>query len=211
MRGLYAIADVTSLRRLGLDVVKFAQAVCEAPIAALQLRDKNGSSRATLALLRALRTVTQPRGVLLYANDRPDLALLAECDGVHVGQDDLPPSAARRLGVSAVGLSVHDEAQLAAALEQPVDYIAFGPVFATSSKHNPDPVLGLERLQRLVRAAGDRSVVAIGGITRHNARAVAAVCPCIAVIGALLPSVASERPYAEIAKHSHMLSNAICP
>jgi len=207
MRGLYAIVDLPSLMHRSLDALRFAEALLTAPLGALQLRDKNVASGSTLPLLRQLRSLTREAGVALFANDRPDLALLAECDGVHLGQNDLPVAEAKRLATIAeqplqVGLSVHDEQQLAIALDSDPtpDYIAFGPVFATRSKANPDPALGLDRLSALADHARrfDLPTVAIGGIDEAHAADVARSTGCVAVIGALLPHADSSDPYAEV-------------
>lgn len=190
MRGLYAIVDSQSLVRLGVPVLEFADAVLAARPALLQLRAKTLGARDTLALLRALVVRCRARGVPLFANDRPDLALLAGCDGVHVGQADLPVTDVRAFAPSLkVGVSCHHAAELEGALALGPDYVAFGPVFATASKENPDPVVGVDGLARAAtqaRAAG-RPLVAIGGIGLDTARAVSAHAELGAVIGALLP------------------------
>jgi len=121
-------------------------------------------------------------------DDRADIAMLLEA-GLHLGQDDLPPRDARRLlgPDAAVGFSSHNIAQLSAAGGEPVSYVAFGPVFPTASKRNPDPVTGIEAL-RECRAMVEKPLVAIGGITRETAAAVwAAGADSVAVIGDLLP------------------------
>ena len=190
MRGLYAIVDTQSLARLGLGVLELADAVLAARPALLQLRAKALGARDTLELLRALAGRCRARGVPLFANDRPDLALLAGCDGVHVGQSDLLVTDVRAFAPSLkVGVSCHDAAELEDALALGPDYVAFGPVFATASKDNPDPVVGVDGLARAaarVRAAG-LPLVAIGGIGLDTARTVAAHAELGAVIGALLP------------------------
>jgi thiamine-phosphate pyrophosphorylase len=128
-------------------------------------------------------------GVRLIINDRADIALALGADGVHLGQDDLPPAAARELlGERAViGCSTHNEEQAREAIELPVDYIAIGPVFQTSSKENPDPVVGLEGLRRVRRIVGQIPLVAIGGVSAENAREVlTAGADSLAVISLLL-------------------------
>jgi thiamine-phosphate pyrophosphorylase len=127
---------------------------------------------------------------LLFANDRPDLALLAGCDGVHVGQVDLPLAHVRRLAPGLrVGVSTHDLSQLGAALAERPDYVAFGPVFSTGSKLDPDPVVGLEGLAEAARRARNAGVpiVAIGGITLERAPAIGVLGALAAVIGDLVP------------------------
>lgn len=205
MRGLYPILDLTSLTQRGVPVQDFAQQLLEAKPPLLQLRGKDASPRETLELLRWLRPLCRAAGTLLFANDRPDLALLAGCDGVHVGQLDLPVPEVRKLGSLLVGVSTHNAAELEAALANRPDYVAFGPVFGTRSKANPDPDVGLvalaEAAQR-VHAAG-LPLVAIGGITEHNASAVARHADLGAVIGALLPAVGTDEGVAERARRLH--------
>ncbi|HVR20829.1 MAG TPA: thiamine phosphate synthase [Polyangiaceae bacterium] len=189
-RGLYPIVDVAILRARGLDVVDFAARVLAARPGWVQLRAKTLGARETLELLRALVPLCRAAGALLFANDRPDVAVLAGADGVHVGQSDLSVADVRRFAPALkVGTSTHDERELEAALAERPDYVAFGPVFATSSKANPEPVVGLARLARAsekARAVGI-PLVAIGGIDRERAASIAEL-ECIgAVIGALLP------------------------
>lgn len=187
MRGLYAIIDVTTLAARDLPVIEFARAVAAARPAALQLRAKGAASNETLALLRAIRPICREMGVPLFANDRVDLAVLAECDGVHVGQGDLPLSLVRRIAPSLrAGISTHDLAQAERAMAECPEYVAFGPVYATRSKANPDPVVGVETLAEVVRRS-QIPVVAIGGIDGERVREVGRVCPVAAVIGALIP------------------------
>jgi thiamine-phosphate pyrophosphorylase len=124
----------------------------------------------------------------LIMNDRADLCLMAEYDGVHVGQDDLSPEAVRSLiGPDLwLGVSTHNPSQIAEAAKTSADYVAIGPVFATASKLNPDPVIGDEGLRR-ARSLTSKSLVAIGGITRTNCREVIeAGADCVAVISDLL-------------------------
>lgn len=191
MRGLYAIVDVESLLARGVDPIRFGEAVLSANPAAVQLRDKRVSSRDTLVLLREIRPLATRAGVPLFANDRTDLALLSGCDGVHVGQEDLPVEAVRRLGRGLrVGVSTHTDEELARALEDEPDYIAIGPIFPTTSKQSPSPVVGLDALARradiIRRAAPSTPIVAIGGITEANAPQVMRIVDMVAVIGALI-------------------------
>lgn len=208
MRGLYAIVDVASLGRARLEPLPFAEAVLSARPAALQLRDKacRRGGRATLELLRALAPMCRARGVPLFANDRADLAMLAGCDGVHVGQHDLAGSLAREVlargSGGLVGISAHTPDEVETALAERPDYVALGPVFGTTSKQDPDPTIGLDGLARLaerVRAAG-LWTVAIGGLDLTRAAAVAQASPCGAVIGALL-----EADYAAVAERARRL------
>jgi thiamine-phosphate pyrophosphorylase len=191
VRGLYAILDVDSIQAKGLDLRAFAAALIRARPALIQLRAKHDSARDTLAMLRELRAPTRQAGVPLFANDRPDLALLADCDGVHVGQEDLDLLDVRRVAPSlAIGVSTHDLAQLERALAARPSYVAFGPVYATASKREADPSVGLDALARAgaqARAAGI-PLVAIGGIDLERASFIASRADLAAVIGALLPA-----------------------
>lgn len=126
-------------------------------------------------------------------NDRVDIALAVGADGVHLGQEDIPPDAARELlGESAIiGFSTHSERQAIASAGFPVDYIAIGPVFATTTKQNPDALVGVEGVKSVVAVAGDMPIVAIGGITLENAEdVVGAGVVAIAVISGLFASTA---------------------
>jgi thiamine-phosphate pyrophosphorylase len=183
---LYPITD----RRLsGLSHAEQVARLCEGGARLVQLREKHLSPREFYAeALEALR-VARSFGAQLVVNDRADVALASGADGVHLGQDDMPASAARSLlgGGAIVGFSTHNVEQAASASASPVSYIAVGPVFATSSKENPDPVVGLEGVRRVREPAGRLPVVAIGGITAENARSVLeAGADSVAVIGALL-------------------------
>lgn len=140
-----------------------------------------------LSHARELRRVLDPH-IKLFMNDRADLCLAAGFDGVHVGQDDLSPEGARTVVGEThwVGISTHSPEQLKDADQSPVDYIAIGPAFQTETKENPDPVVGLEGI-RAARTLTSKPMVAIGGITRANAREVlSAGADAVAVIGDLL-------------------------
>jgi thiamine-phosphate pyrophosphorylase len=132
--------------------------------------------------------VSAPQGLKLIMNDRADICLAADFDGVHVGQDDLSPVSARKI-VGAerwLGVSTHNPQQVREADKTSADYIAIGPVFATASKVNPDPVIGLAGL-RQARALTNKPLVAIGGITRENCRSVIdAGADSVAVISDLI-------------------------
>ena len=138
----------------------------------LQYRDKSGNAREMLQRASELRRRIGS-SVKLIMNDRSDLCLAAGFDGVHLGQDDLSPDGARRVIGSELwlGVSTHNPQQVIEADKTFADYIAVGPVFSTSSKANPDPVIGLEGVQR-ARALTRKPLVAIGGITRSNCRSV---------------------------------------
>ena len=159
----------------------------------LQLRHKAEWTRPAFAQAVEIAAACRDAGVAFLVNDRADIAKMLGA-GVHVGQDDLVPADARTVlgDEPAVGFSTHNEEQLEGAAGEPVDYLAFGPVFQTTSKQNPDPVAGLERLTG-ARTLTGKPLVAIGGITRETAAAVLATgADSIAVIGDLLPGTLSE-------------------
>jgi len=149
-----------------------AEELSAAGITLLQYRNKQGTARQMLDEARELRSRLAPR-VKLIMNDRADLCLASAFDGLHVGQDDLSPEAARVIIGPArwLGVSTHNPEELAEADKTSADYLAIGPVFATTSKANPDPVVGLEGIRR-ARELTHKPLVAIGGITRANARSV---------------------------------------
>jgi len=170
-RGMFAAAE------------EFAAAGCTL----LQYRNKQGTARQMLDQARELRARLAP-SVTLIMNDRADLCLAVAFDGLHVGQDDLSPEAARKIIGSArwLGVSTHNPEQLAEADKTSADYLAIGPVFATISKANPDPVVGLAGVRR-ARELTHKPLVAIGGITRANARSVIdAGADAVAVISDLV-------------------------
>jgi thiamine-phosphate pyrophosphorylase len=168
---LYAIIDPTLLAISELDL---AEALAGAGVELIQYRNKTASSRHYFEISRQLSSALGPRGVRLIVNDRADIALLAGAGGVHVGQEDLGVEEARAIcgGFEGqdrwVGVSTHTLAQLAAADRTSADYIAFGPVFTTATKKNPDPVVGTELL-REARRMTKKPLVAIGGITLERA------------------------------------------
>jgi thiamine-phosphate pyrophosphorylase len=195
---LYAIIDVCCFApplRTTAAVVEYARELAAGGATLIQYRNKEGAACEMLSHARELRRALGNR-VTLVMNDRADLCVAAEFDGVHVGQDDLSPKGARDVIGSdrIVGVSTHNLEQLREANATPADYIAFGPVFATSTKRNPDPVVGLDGI-RAARAATTKTLVAIGGITRANAQSVLnAGADSVAVIAEL---VSSPRAVAE--------------
>lgn len=188
---LYAIVDAgcfVSAPDRTRAIVDYARELASGGVTLMQYRAKDMPVREMLSHARELRRALG-RGVRLVMNDRADLCLAAEFDGVHVGQDDLPPKFVKTLlGARLVGFSTHNPEQVASADAMPVDYIAVGPVFATSSKANPDPVIGLEGVSK-ARQLTKKPLVAIGGITRANCREVIdAGADSVAVISDLLAS-----------------------
>ena len=153
----------------------------------LQIRHKAPLTRSAFDLITRIRTRALDSGVLCIINDRADLAAILNA-GLHLGQDDLPPASARRVAPAAlIGFSTHNEAQAARAAHEPIDYLAIGPVFQTSTKLNPDPVIGPAGVSA-VRKITHLPLVAIGGITAQSApQVLAAGASSIAVIGDLAP------------------------
>jgi len=176
-------ADVTAA------MAAYARQLLAGGVTLIQYRNKSGDAREMLRHARELqRLCAGSSGVRLIMNDRADLCLAADCDGVHVGQEDLLPPAVRRLvGASRwVGVSTHDAEQVREANQWPVDYIAIGPVFPTASRANPSPAIGLKGVCAARRLTA-KPLVAIGGITRSNCRAIIdAGADSVAVIADLL-------------------------
>jgi thiamine-phosphate pyrophosphorylase len=186
----YPILDEGLLSKAGLSMESFARELRAAGIRFLQYRDKDASDELLLQRAAILREIFPPSDSCLILNDRVPLMLSAGYDGVHVGQEDLSPAETRTiLGPQALlGVSTHGEGQLIVAADSPVDYVAIGPVYATSSKQVPDPVVGLEGV-RTARALTNKPLVAIGGITRANCAAVIdAGADSVAVISDLIHS-----------------------
>ncbi len=167
---LYAIMDALLLRT---GASALAEALASAGVGVIQYRDKQISARNLLFRSRELVSICARHGARFVVNDRPDVAALAGAGGVHVGQEDLPVEDARAIcgRVCWVGISTHNEAQLNEAEATSADYIAVGPVFATSTKHQAGPVVGLDFVRR-ARSITRKPLVAIGGITVQNAEQV---------------------------------------
>lgn len=168
---LYAILDATCFRDADA-MFAAADELVSGGVTLLQYRNKSGNAREMVDQARELKRRVGTH-VKLIMNDRADLCLAAGFDGLHLGQDDLSPESARRIigPDRLLGVSTHKPDQLAEADKTSADYLAIGPVFATSSKFNPDPVVGLEGIRR-ARELTRKPLVAIGGITRTNARSV---------------------------------------
>lgn len=189
---LYPIVDAAFFASTA-DLAAFAEELVAAGCTLLQYRNKSGNARLMLEQARELRTrcrtgVSDPHRLKLIMNDRADLCLVAEFDGVHVGQDDLSAESVRAIiGADRwLGLSTHNPEQLQEADRTSADYLAIGPVFSTSSKEKPDPVIGLEGVRR-ARLLTRKPLVAIGGITRANAaEVIEAGADSVAVISDLL-------------------------
>ena len=183
---LYAIVD-SSARQSTRDLLAYADELVAGGCTLLQYRNKSGNARAMLEQASELKKHLGD-SVRLIMNDRADLCLAADFDGVHVGQDDLSPDSVRGLigRQRWLGVSTHNPQQLRDADGIPADYLAIGPVFATSSKDKPDPVIGIDGVRR-ARKLSRKPLVAIGGITRTNAVSVIeAGADSVAVISDLL-------------------------
>jgi thiamine-phosphate pyrophosphorylase len=186
---VYPILDSESLERCGLSMPIAAASFLEGGAGILQIRHKQHWSRSLYQSLQTVARLCRESGAELIINDRADFSMLLEA-GLHIGQDDLSPRDARTLlGSSAtIGFSSHTAAQIAAAGGEPVDYVAYGPIFSTASKHDADPAVGIEELRR-VRALVEKPLVAIGGINLSNAIDVLkAGADSLALIAGLIPA-----------------------
>ncbi|SRR5579883_549337 len=186
----YPILDTEIAARNGFRAVDAASQLLGAGSRILQFRHKGLFTRDVFAELEQIAALCRQAQAQLVVNDRADIAALLGA-ALHLGQQDLTPSEARYVAGKAaiIGYSTHNSRQLAAAAAEPADYLALGPIFGTSSKANPDPVVGIDGLSQL-RSLTDRPLVAIGGITRSNARRVLdAGANSVAVIGDLFPEL----------------------
>jgi thiamine-phosphate pyrophosphorylase len=185
---VYPILDTASLSRVNLTAIDAAEAFLEAGAQILQFRHKGFWNRDIVADAEAVSRLCLQTGARFVINDRADYAAMIGA-GLHVGQQDLAPADARRVvGPHAlIGFSTHNIGQMRAAAAEPVDYVAFGPVFTTASKERPDPEVGVHLL-RIVRALTSRPLVAIGGINPENAAECwRAGADSVAVIASLIP------------------------
>jgi thiamine-phosphate pyrophosphorylase len=205
---LTAIVDVDVAERAGWATVDLARAFLDGGARLLQLRAKRLASGPFLALADQIVQLGRAFDADVIVNDRVDVARLSGAAGVHVGQDDLPPADARAiLGSDAiVGFSTHSEEQIAAAVREPVTYVAIGPVFGTRTKDTGYGPVGLELVRDAVRHAGARPVVAIGGITLETCASVLqAGAASVAVISDLLtganPSARVRAYLRDLAQH----------
>jgi len=164
------IYPITDRALTGLSHAEQVRRLADGGATLIQIRDKNATGADFYAAAKEAVAIARIAGARIIINDRVDIAMAVKADGVHLGQEDLPPTEARRiLGDDAIiGFSTHDLKQLKAAARMPVDYIAFGPVFATSSKTEPDAIVGTERLSEARKAIPDSVLVAIGGINDAN-------------------------------------------
>jgi thiamine-phosphate pyrophosphorylase len=201
--GLYYLADDDP--RWGRDPLEQARAALAGGARAVQLRAKHATDRQTLVWGEAIRRLATAHGALFFVNDRFDLALALGADGVHLGQRDLPPArvpAAARARLR-IGRSTHTAEQARAAVAEPIDYVAFGPLYGTTTKESPYGARGLGALAEVVRIAAPRPVVAIGGIDAARAAAAiaagaTAVCVVSAIAGAADPEAATRELVAAV-------------
>jgi thiamine-phosphate pyrophosphorylase len=191
---LYPILDTVALASRACPPLEAAEALLESGAQILQLRHKDFWTADTFALAQQIATLCREAHATFIVNDRADYARLLNA-GLHAGQDDLLPTDARAvIGPNAIlGYSTHNPAQMRGAINEPVDYAAFGPIFPTASKQNPDPQVGLRGLEE-IRALTLKPLVAIGGITRDNAIFCwGAGADSVAVIADLLPQPTNRR------------------
>jgi len=187
---LYPILDAGVLAAKGVSADKFARALRAAGVTLLQYRDKEADDATILKNAELISDIFAGSGARLIMNDRMDLMLLAGWDGVHVGQKDMAPADVRIVvgDGRVIGVSTHTEEQVRIAADTTADYVAIGPVFATGTKLDAEPVVGLEGVRR-ARTLTSKPLDAIGGITRANARSVVdAGADSVAVISGLLAS-----------------------
>jgi thiamine-phosphate pyrophosphorylase len=190
---LYPILDTAALARRRFEPVMASEALLDEGVRILQYRHKGLFTQERFEEAARIAGLCRSAGALFVMNDRADFALMLRA-GLHLGQDDLPPGEARKVvGDDLVmGFSTHNERQFLEADELPVGYLALGPIFATESKENPDPVLGVAELQRL-RSRTNKPLVAIGGIKPNNASAViGAGANSIALISGILPQESGD-------------------
>lgn len=183
------IYPITDTRISGLSHAEQVTRLIAGGARLVQLREKHASPREFFADAQAAVSIARSQGAQIIINDRVDLALALGADGVHLGQTDLPVEAARRLlGLDAlIGFSVHNIEQAKQALKMPIDYLALGPIFPTTTKQNPDPVVGLSGLRQVRQIAGDLPLVGIGGIGADKVNEVlASGADAVALISSLL-------------------------
>ncbi|MBV8070483.1 MAG: thiamine phosphate synthase [Acidobacteriaceae bacterium] len=182
----YPILDTAALATRGADLRPAAEGLLEAGVKILQYRHKAMWTQAHFDDAQKLARACEETGTLFVLNDRADFAHILNA-ALHVGQDDLPPVAARRvISDEVMGYSTHNRLQLTRGNDEPVEYLSIGPIFATASKERPDPVVGISALREL-RPLTKKQLVGIGGITLENALEVLdAKVDSVAVISGVL-------------------------
>lgn len=192
------IYPLTDTRLSGLSHAEQTQKLIAGGASFIQLREKHAASDEFHANAEKAIEIARKNGALIIINDRVDIALALKADGVHLGQDDMPPAEARKLlgDKAIIGFSTHNLEQVKAAMRLPIDYIAFGPVFSTATKINHDPTVGLDLLREVRRTIGDFPLVAIGGIDADNFKDVLdAGADSVAIVSAIIsdPDLISKR------------------
>ncbi len=164
---IYPITDCALSGKSHADQVR---QLIDSGVSIIQLREKHRNSDEFYADAKEALRIGREAGIKIVINDRVDIALALDADGVHLGQEDLPPDEARKLlgNKAIIGFSTHDIDQVKEAVGLNIDYLAFGPVFSTATKENPEPVTGIEELKKIVMFCDKIPVVAIGGITSEN-------------------------------------------
>lgn len=195
---LPAIYPITNRELSGLSHAEQVRRLAESGCRFVQIREKSASSREFYEAVVEALSIANEVGMKIIVNDRVDIAVAAGAHGVHLGQEDMPAAEARKLlGEEAIlGYSTHTVEQALEATKMPLDYIAVGPIYATSTKEDPDPVIGLDGIKRIRSAVGTRKLVAIGGINVENIAAViAAGADSAAIISSLYydPSEIGQR------------------
>lgn len=183
----YPIVDTFAVSERGYSMLVAAEALLEGGVRILQYRHKQNWTQAHFDEAKRIATLCHEAGVLFVLNDRADFARLLGA-ALHLGQDDLPPAAARRVvNDEVIGFSTHNRLQLTRGNEEAVEYLSLGPIFATNSKQRPDPVIGVAGLAEL-RGLTTKPLVAIGGITLENSvEALKAGADSVAAISGILP------------------------
>lgn len=201
------IYPITDAGLSGLSHLEQVRALIDGGARIIQIREKSFNAADWIGDVEKAVRLAREAGVPIIINDRVDVAIVVGANGVHLGQNDLPPAAARRmLGDGAiVGYSTHTLAQVHDARDLPIDYIAFGPIFSTKSKTDADPTVGLRLLTQAISEAGDIPIVAIGGIDRSNVHEVfESGADSAAVIGAIMALGG------EIANELKILIDSVC-
>lgn len=183
------VYPITDARLAKISHAAQVQKLIEGGATLIQLREKHGAANEFYEAAKEALEIARAQNVKIIINDRVDIARVLKADGIHLGQDDLPPEQARRiLGDEAIiGFSTHNLEQAAEAIKLPINYLAIGPVFTTRTKENPDQTVGVEAVKRLREIVGDFPLVAIGGINSENFRDVlAAGADSLAIISDLI-------------------------
>ncbi len=169
---LTKIYPLTDVRLSGLSHAEQVRRLIRGGAKFIQLREKYAAPKDFYKFAAAALKIARENNVKIIINDRVDIALALKADGVHLGQDDLPPAEARKIlgGKAIIGFSTHSIKQAVEAAQLPIDYLAIGPVFATQTKGNADKTVGLEGVKKVREAVGNFPLVAIGGINSENFR-----------------------------------------